>query len=92
MLWLVLSALLLGLPTIFYLFFIADARKKRTWKNVTFPSVNIQKFSENFYVFSAKNTNDPLPRNMVVYKINDKDLLLHSVVAMNEGRQKKSNF
>eukprot|EP01080_Neovahlkampfia_damariscottae_P005880 gene5880-9708_t len=35
------------------------------------------------------NPSDPLPRNMVVYKINNKELLLHSVIAMKEEDMKQ---
>jgi hypothetical protein len=66
-------------------FFVSPKKKKRTWNNISFPSTKFEKFSSNFFVVTGKNSEDPLPRNMTIFKFNNTDLLLHSVIAMNQG-------
>jgi hypothetical protein len=72
-----------GLISIY--FFTSPKKKKRTWKNISFPFTKFEKFSPNFYVVTGKNADDPLSRNMTIFKLNNSDLILHSVIAMNEG-------
>jgi hypothetical protein len=59
----------------------------RSWENIEYPKCTFTKLNERTWVVSALG--DRLPKNMTIYKFNDTDLWLHSVIAMNPDDMSK---
>lgn len=59
------------------------------WKKEVFPHSEFQQLEENLWVIQGEYPQSQLPRNMVIYRYNRDQLLLHSVVALNENGMEK---
>jgi hypothetical protein len=65
------------------------AYDKDSWNKRVLPHGELQPLGDRMWMVTGALPNMPLPRNMVVFKMDDGTLLIHNAIAMNEAAMAK---